>query len=53
MNHMPECIDIWYGTFFKSIQMKSLGSCMTWPQGLKILHNEVIIHREILEKRYS
>jgi len=41
MNHRPECIDIWYGASLGKREMKSLGSCMDPPQGLKLSHSVI------------
>jgi len=48
MNRWLECIDILHGTslgeterIFRFVQMKSLGSYMTQPKGLKPLHSDI------------
>jgi len=45
MNHWPECIDVWHGSSLgqgdSSVQIKTLGSYMAPPQGLKLLRSNI------------
>jgi len=40
-----------WGKEIQVVQIKSLGSCMAPPQGLKVLH--IVIYREVLKKSSS